>query len=1226
LLVVAACALFATRLQAQSNQDPDFSNVNDILHGNRTLLQLADYQVVNLAAYPFLSAYQGTSSNSSLASPQQIVNNHDGNDVYFMNYGGTIKSFSGWMFDQPQAITLIAASPSASESYPNLVGAQLLIPNNSLLAPNNSNLPWAYVKPRPGSRSAITGGAMADFNLDGYDDLVFSYDDGTIQVATAANVNKPAAFIKLGPSAQLDPLIDLAAGDFNGDGQPEIAGLSILSDGGLKLVVYNVDPNTLAITPASSLVLTTLGANSASPITHVSIARGKFNTLAHDQLAVAFATDAGSSTVEIIDFAAKSLTPAEASLLVVSNVGISGGFIEVKTGQFAFPNPYDQIVFHSSSPAVSGGKFFKIISVDPTSLALTANAPATYDGVPCSGGIAVGNFDHQQPDPMNPGKNKHDPNAQIAFSYGNCDNTSYFTINVWNVDPTTFSLTLASSNATNIVSGGGIYQAARSFIATDLQGRSAVLGTPTKVTIDNTRPTVITAAPPMHIDYITPIGASKPEVLNLSYIPDGFNTSYQLTQQSKSGGSTTHKMSWSAGVDESLSGAYQIGDPDQGIGGRIGLAFHAAQDFTGSTEENGSNFSSTEFDVSAATRTADSVFYEGSTLNIWVYPVLGQKACPALPNNAPNNCPPDQQLPLTVQFSGPDSIVSGNISDDVNGAPWYQPPWEFGNIFSYPATKEQLALIYPDLAKTQLSSDLTFHTDNASKKIQTNWSSGSEQGSTTAFSDNFSFGLEETFVASVGLGDISTAKVSQSLKVSGSFGFENLQTNTASMQASNGIGIQAVGIFRDPPNYAYAVTPVILGNSPPTGIGDSTQPPAADIQTIGPLKTAFVADPLAAGAWWHCPNTSVCTPSPYQTTPDVALNHPYRWILTAPALSNPIPDNCANTGTGASQMNCADIAPYMPNDAWDCDSCWIRGFFITSADKPGAGPQLGFATAGDQLDLGVRVYNYSFAPMPEGTTVHVRFYAIAWDTATSTSVGDSLSAGNSFLIGETVLDPIPPFSDSSGAPLNWVIAHAPTPFDTTPYKRKSLVFWVVVWMQDANGNLVKEIEGHGLKSVPGTLTSLADVPVDMATDTQDNPASYSNNAGLYHYEFKVLPPPNELVALPPSNLAEITLDRVSASKEHIRPGEVDMITALLKAGPAGATGLKVHFYDGDPGSGGRLIALETASVQGNSTMQVRIPYHVPTDGVHRIWAQVNKGKPYQTEGHTETISVKWPTN
>jgi hypothetical protein len=129
----------------------------------------------------------------------------------------------------------------------------------------------------------------------------------------------------------------------------------------------------------------------------------------------------------------------------------------------------------------------------------------------------------------------------------------------------------------------------------------------------------------------------------------------------------------------------------------------------------------------------------------------------------------------------------------------------------------------------------------------------------------------------------------------------------------------------------------------------------------------------------------------------------------------------------------------------------------------------------------------------------------------------------SFLIGEAKHDPIPPFSDSPGAPLNWVIVHTPTPFDTTPYSGKSLVFWVVVWMQDANGNLVPEIQGHGLTSVPGQLTSLADVPVEMATDTQRNPVSYSNNVGLYHVSFSVLPPPNELAlaALPPSNPAEL---------------------------------------------------------------------------------------------------------
>jgi hypothetical protein len=73
---------------------------------------------------------------------------------------------------------------------------------------------------------------------------------------------------------------------------------------------------------------------------------------------------------------------------------------------------------------------------------------------------------------------------------------------------------------------------------------------------------------------------------------------------------------------------------------------------------------------------------------------------------------------------------------------------------------------------------------------------------------------------------------------------------------------------------------------------------------------------------------------------------------------------------------------------------------------------------------------------------------------------------------------------------------------------------------------------------------------------------------LYHSVFYVRPSPNELelAALPLSNPAEITLAGVFAAKQHIRPGEVDIITALLKAGPIGATSLKSIFYNGDHGN------------------------------------------------------------
>jgi len=105
----------------------------------------------------------------------------------------------------------------------------------------------------------------------------------------------------------------MAAGDFNGDGQPELACLYVNADGGLTLYVHNIDPKTLIPTLASSLNLTTPGATANNPLGKVSMARGRFNSGGHDHLAVAFATNSGLAYVEIIDFDLNSLNPKEPS-------------------------------------------------------------------------------------------------------------------------------------------------------------------------------------------------------------------------------------------------------------------------------------------------------------------------------------------------------------------------------------------------------------------------------------------------------------------------------------------------------------------------------------------------------------------------------------------------------------------------------------------------------------------------------------------------------------------------------------------------------------------------------------------------------------------------------------------------------------------------------------------------------------------------------------------------
>jgi len=150
-----------------------------------------------------------------------------------------------------------------------------------------------------------------------------------------------------------------------------------------------------------------------------------------------------------------------------------------------------------------------------------------------------------------------------------------------------------------------------------------------------------------------------------------------------------------------------------------------------------------------------------------------------------------------------------------------------------------------------------------------------------------------------------------------------------------------------------------------------------------------------------------------------------------------------------------------------------------------------------------RVYNYSFAQMPAGTQVHARFYFQPMNGG----INGASPVGDSVLIGEDILGPIPPFNDS-GDTLNWVLAS--TTFDTSKYSQTEnggayLIFWVVVWMQAPDGTLVAEMPGHGLTAVPGKLKSLADVPEQCQGNGDGN--CYSNNAGFYKQIFFIARPP-----------------------------------------------------------------------------------------------------------------------
>jgi hypothetical protein len=244
--------------------------------------------------------------------------------------------------------------------------------------------------------------------------------------------------------------------------------------------------------------------------------------------------------------------------------------------------------------------------------------------------------------------------------------------------------------------------------------------------------------------------------------------------------------------------------------------------------------------------------------------------------------------------------------------------------------------------------------------------------------------------------------------------------------------------------------------------------------------------------------------------------------------------------------------------------------------------------------------------MPPGSHVHVRFYVQPLDDKKNT-VGNSVLINNA----DVVIDPIPPFSDDDSAPLNWVLAG--TSFDTTPYAGQYLAFWVVVWMEDSSGNLVPEIGGHGLKSIPGALKSLADVQAE----------EYSNNVGFYNAAFYVFPPQSALSATSFSGEpATIDIGKVALSANRTLAGQVIDVSAPLSATGNSASGVTAVFYDGDPHAGGRAFGLERSPyIAQDGTYTVSAPYFADSCGKHDIFVIVDEDTPHEVLRRAHPLKI-----
>jgi hypothetical protein len=284
------------------------------------------------------------------------------------------------------------------------------------------------------------------------------------------------------------------------------------------------------------------------------------------------------------------------------------------------------------------------------------------------------------------------------------------------------------------------------------------------------------------------------------------------------------------------------------------------------------------------------------------------------------------------------------------------------------------------------------------------------------------------------------------------------------------------------------------------------------------------------------------------------------------AQQNP-PTNCLLSGSGNSQQDCFDVHPHQPDNPWVSQSLWMQGFFITNAsarpidpNQLGPGPNLTFTHAGTVLTLQARVYNFSFAELPPGSSVHVQFYGMPFDPQRNVTTGAPFKIGkDNGGSQDVVLPAIPPLTDAPNG-RNWV--YAATEFDTTNYSDKYLVFWVLVWAETGSGMtraLVPELPGHGLSTLPVDVQSdMSKVPVEMRTSMSGLPVTYSNNLGFYRSTLYVAPKDSEFsAAMAEADTTTLRLTRVELSARSVARNQRIEISTTIRPQPVGAPELSL---------------------------------------------------------------------
>jgi hypothetical protein len=1256
ICLLCICCMLPLSGHAQSasvQSSPHMSGVNDVLGGKTTLLEQSDAAVVlvnqpmgdvyNPAIIPFDSANSGLQQGATFSLPPV-----DNNTFYNPYAADSVlaSSASGRMFNNGNDVimslsaTILAPGDNLGYTwlytyYNPATGNTQTYPLQAALQPNSSHIVTKVVMGNFQGNNLVEPLMFAETNFGGYvlwqmNIIPVTSPDQVDQVnaqggtQTISEDDQSPAPYPLGQT--------IVTGDFDGDGRDEIA--VMLSD--FKTIkIYKVSLPALNISLSQTIVLPVALASPVTPvyIPHATLAAGRYGNSSNVYLAaVGQGPNNNQATVDFID---THISPAT---ITSTTYNVPGQNSQNVNGVFAQAAPIANFASSNGQQLVLGltytyGSFHSIeIGSFDESKIFTMQVSQARDG--CLLGMQVGNYNHQKSGSA-PSPDNIDPTLELNLlendgSGSGCESpygNGFLQLNVFNVSPSTtpsnFTINQVSSLTPDLGSYSQLQTGALALISGDFQGRSLRLGAPEKITLmSHTQPDFVLGMPPMHVDWINPTTqlsalvcdsqlSNGACVANLTVKPypemslgiPSFSSSYSVSQTDTSSSTRKSTSSWSFGVKLSTGITEQFGQKDVATTS-ISLKGSAGNTYNSVASAYNSGYSAQTESLSSATVFDDDIYFTSETQNIFSYPVLGQ-------TDSKGN-------PLYVLYSVPSQITTAELSGST--LEWYQPVHEPGNVLSYPSSETMLSDHFqPGTITTQAASVCT-QPGSGTSTSAISWSNSKKTVTNTGWND----ALSENLDASVSAGATPSVldggvggKISASIDVSNSNAWGALNQSTAELTSSHAVVISNPQFNKDVSAITgYAMQSFVFGSQNATQVfqnPSSILPAGLDITTSGPLFTNFIANPTTGNNGVQCSQSGSNWWSSVYNLPDVGFNHPERWDVDR---TNHVTFNSFDPTT-----------PILEQLGYH-----MKGFFITTTGANNSstpGQTVTSVTAGQKVLLTARVYNYSLVAtnaLDPSTTVHVRFYVQHRSTLTRAdgSKLPTIDSGGAVVVqaggrdGDYVIGSIPGFGGTSP---NY--ASASSTFDTTGYDNAELIFWVVTWIEDGNGNVVAEMPDHGvnLKSFVGqNFSGITDIPIQ----------AHSNNVGLYGSNTPFFVEPAASSQLQPASLAIRRLNTAAdqgGGLENISMSapprmELDrksVVTADFVAG-TDFPGSVVRYYDGDPGAKGTLVDLQFihALASGSDTAG-RVHVRPLTCGPHTLYAVSDvEGAPTVT-GKTSTF-------